>query len=151
MPVRLRNVSWRNLEINKADPRAHPEGWEAGGNSWQKRPVCCGRSWSLSTAQEKEQVCLTALPVSYPVTAIRNDVAVCGGKALHRGLGSAPSESWPSLAWGWGHGPEEGSGSGVRGQGPGEGWKLRRDTESLGALRTKRSSHLPNDFSVFSA
>lgn len=39
----------------------------------------------------------------------------------------------------------------VRGQGPGGGWKLHRDTKSLRALGTKRSPHLPNDFSVFSA
>lgn len=93
MLVRLRNVSWRNLEIKKADPRARPEGWGAGGSSWQEWPVCCGRSWSLSTARKKEQVCLTALPVSYAAAAVRNDVALCGGEALHRGLGSAPSES----------------------------------------------------------
>ena len=35
MPVGLRNVRRRNLEINKADPRARPEGCGAGGSAWE--------------------------------------------------------------------------------------------------------------------
>lgn len=153
MPVGLRNVRRRNLEINKADPRARPEGCGAGGSAWEAasplRAVLVsvhgpGEGTGLSYRHTGQSSSLCHL----------SRVALCGGKALHRRLGSAPSESWPSLARGWGQGPGERSwswsGVMVRGQGPGEGWKLHRDTESLRALGTKGSSHLPNDLSVFS-